>query len=69
MTTTNTKMKKLAGPENPIVVNSQRGPFLAHITSVFTRQPTALFFTGSAPAQTPLVEGSFAGPVAGETRR
>jgi hypothetical protein len=39
------------------------------LTSVCTRQPTAWFFKGSAPAKMPLVEGSLAGPVAGETRR
>lgn len=33
-----------------------------------TRQPTALFFNGYAPAKTLLVGGSLAGPVAGETR-
>jgi len=37
-------------------------------TSVCTRQPTARFFKGYAPTKMPLVEGSLARPVAGETR-
>jgi len=32
------------------------------------RQPTARFFKGYAPAKTPLVGGSLADPVAGETQ-
>jgi hypothetical protein len=41
----------------------------SRLTSACTRLPTALFFKGYAPAKTPLVGSSLAGPVAGKTRR
>jgi hypothetical protein len=40
----------------------------SQLTSACTRLPTARFFKGSAPAKMPLVEGSLAGPAAGNAR-